>query len=316
MSLIERAVGKLTSAPAPRPLPELAAERAREMQPHPDPAPQAPPVAEAPVATAPIVTAPGVPVAGSDAQGEPTAPTSVRIDLQSLVARGFVSAHGQPTAIGQQFRVIKRPLIANAFGEGFAEHRNGRRVMVTSALPNEGKSFCAVNLAMSIAAERDYQVLLVDADVLRPSLPRELGLAPGPGLMDWLIDGAPDLRRLVRPTNVEKLSILQAGRAHPHATELLASSSMRTLLDTLTTLYPDRLMIFDSPPLLVTTESQVLATHMGQIVMVVESGRTPRDAVKQALAAVENCGVVGVVLNKSRETRRDGYYGYGAYGNE
>jgi receptor protein-tyrosine kinase len=309
MSLIERAVQKLDPPRDERPLPERAMDVVQPEPPRVDRA---------------IVTVPGVTVAGiAPAQAAPVGPDDARvpepeplhIDIGALRARGFVSPDGHATAIGQQFRVIKRPLIANALGRGRAEVANGRRIMVTSALPDEGKSFCAINLAMSIAAERDCRVLLVDADVPRPSLPRELGVQPVAGLMDWLIDGTPDPRELVRRTNVERLSLLQAGRPHEHATELLASSSMRELVDRLTALFPDRIVIFDSPPLLATTESQVLATHMGQIVLVVEAGRTSSELVRQALASVEAVGSVGVVLNKSRESRRDGYYGYGDYAN-
>jgi protein-tyrosine kinase len=255
--------------------------------------------------------------AGLQDAADPRAPSSsrtLRIPLKSLKARGFVAPDGQASAISQEFRVIKRPLLANAFGRGTDPLPKGRMVMVTSAFPGEGKSFCAINLALSIAAERDTRVLLVDADVARPSVPRELGIQPSAGLMDWLIDGAPELERLVRPTNVERLSLLQAGRRHDHATELLASDSMACLLDLLATRYPDRIIIFDSPPLLITTESRVLASYMGQVVLVVEAGNTPREAVKEALAAIGNPGMVGLVLNKSRDARAGGHYGYEGYG--
>lgn len=255
--------------------------------------------------------------AGRTSSADPRSSSSsrtLRIPLKTLKARGFVSPDGQASAISQEFRVIKRPLLANAFGRGTDPLPKGRMVMVTSAFPGEGKSFCAINLALSIAAERDTRVLLVDADVARPSVPRELGIQPSAGLMDWLIDGSPDLERLVRPTNVDRLSVLQAGRRHEHATELLASDSMACLLDLLATRYPDRIIIFDSPPLLITTESRVLATYMGQVVLVVEAGNTPRDAVRDALAAIGDPGMVGLVLNKSRDPRAGGHYGYEGYG--
>jgi receptor protein-tyrosine kinase len=243
-----------------------------------------------------------------------SASRTIQIPIKRLIARGFVAPDGVASAISQEFRVIKRPLLANAFGRGTDPLPRGRMVMVSSAFPGEGKSFCAINLALSIAAERDTRVLLVDADVARPSLPRELGIRSSAGLMDWLIDGTPELERLVRPTNVERLSLLQAGRRHDHATELLASDSMACLLDLLATRYPDRIIIFDSPPLLITTESRVLASYMGQIVLVVEAGNTPREAVKEALASVGDPGMVGLVLNKSRDARAGGHYGYEGYG--
>ncbi len=237
----------------------------------------------------------------------------VRIHLEGLRARGMVVPSGPATQSAHEFRVIKRPLLGNAFGRhGQQPVRNGKRIMVTSAFPGEGKSFTSVNLAMSIAAERDHGVLLIDADVARPTIPRELGIHADVGLMDWLIDGGPDLSQLVLPTNVETLSLLPAGRHDQHATEWLASDAMGRLLDELTQRYPDCVLIFDSPPLLVTTEARVLASYMGQIVMVVESGRTPREAVTQALTTIESNEIVGLVLNKAHNIESNGYYqGYG-----
>ncbi len=245
---------------------------------------------------------------------EVTKREGVRIHLESLRARGFVTPDGNQTQISQEFRVIKRPLLANAFGRGVSAVKNGKRIMVTSAFPGEGKSFCAINLAMSIAAERDNKVLLVDADVARPSVPKELGITVEAGLMDWLIDGNLDISQLVLPTNVEKLMILPAGRRHQQATELLASASMSRLLELITARYPDRVVIFDSPPLLVTTESRVLSSYMGQVVLVVESGKTSHESVQEALATIGSSEVVGLVLNKARAAEQGYYGGYGGYG--
>jgi protein-tyrosine kinase len=328
MSLIERAVEKLgPGRPEPGLLPERAASTAHP-QAHPGTMIEdamartaAARIAEAPEARARSLSdAPGLVIAAPVPIHAPTAPTgptgsAIRIDLHALRMRGFVVPDGTPSVIGQEFRVIKRPLLANAFGRGGAQPvENGRRVMVTSSFPGEGKTFCAINLAMSIASERDHQVLLVDADVSRPSVPRELGVETGAGLMDWLVDGASDLASLVVPTNIDKLSLLPAGRRHDHATELIASDAMSRLLDQLSTRFPDRIIIFDSPPLLVTTESRVLASYMGQIVMVVEAGKTPREAVNDALATLGSADRVGLLLNKSREARAGNQYAYQGYG--
>jgi protein-tyrosine kinase len=236
---------------------------------------------------------------------------AVRIHLEGMRLKGLLTPDVKQTATAEEFRVIKRPLLANAFGRGTAPVKNGKRIMVTSAFPGEGKSFCAINLAMSIAAERDNRVLLIDADVARPSIPRELGISAEVGLMDWLIDGKLDINDLVLDTNVDKLTILPAGRRHQQATELLASGSMSRLLEQISSRFPDRVCIFDSPPLLVTTEARVLASYMGQIVLVVEAGRTPRDQVTDALQTVASCDVVGLVLNKAKKIESNGYYGYG-----
>lgn len=237
----------------------------------------------------------------------------IQIDLARLAAAGVVTPNGSRSMVADEFRVIKRPLIANATGKSAAPVRDGNLIMVTSALPGEGKSFTAVNLAMSIAMELDHTVLLVDADVARPSLPRLMGYPQSRGLLDVLVDEATDLRDVLLRTNVEKLTILPSGTPHPRATELLASESMNQLLAQMSSRYSDRVIVFDSPPLLVTTEARVLATHMGQIVMVVEAQRTAQTAVKQALAAIEACPVKMMLLNKRRAaTTGDPYsYGYG-----
>jgi protein-tyrosine kinase len=315
MSLIERAIGRLNSGnstdPAKAPPKGASDPVAAPAQPQ---APSATvienladrlalnnPIAAAPANTAKALTEP----VNAEAQGQ------IRIHLESLRARGMVTPDGRQTRISEEFRVIKRPLLANAFGRGTQPIRHGKRVMVTSAFPGEGKSFCAINLAMSIAAERDHKVLLVDADVARPSVPRELGITTDIGLMDWLIDGKPDLQSLVLPTNVDRLSLLPAGRRHAQATELLASGAMTRMLDQLSARYPDRIIIFDSPPLLITTEARVLASYMGQIALVVEAGKTPRESVTEALSTISACEVVGIVLNKARQVENGGYHKYG-----
>ena len=238
---------------------------------------------------------------------------AVTLDLARLAASGIITPDAPRSQIADEFRVVKRPLLANASGKGASRVANGNLVMMTSALPGEGKSFSAINLAMSIAMELDHTVLLVDADVARPSIPRMLGLEPAKGLLDVLVEDSVDLRGVLLKTNVEKLSLLQAGSQHARATELLASDAMNRLLEDMSRRYADRIIIFDSPPLLLTTESPVLATHMGQVVVVVEAQRTPQNAVKQALAAIEDCPVKMLMLNKSRSgSGGDGYgYGYG-----
>ena len=228
-----------------------------------------------------------------------------------LAAKGMVTPDQPRTAIAEEFRVIKRPLLRNATDTGPARITNANLIMVTSAMPGEGKTFSAINLAISMAMELDYTVLLVDADVSRPSVFRQLGLPPERGLMDVLAGDVTDLSDVLLRTNIEKLSILPAGMPHQRATELLASENMNRLLKQIASRYSDRIVVFDSPPLLVTTESRVLATHMGQVVVVVESERTPHSSVKQALATIESCPIKLMMLNKSRHSGPGSYYGYG-----
>lgn len=238
----------------------------------------------------------------------------VEIDLDALAAAGIVSPNAPRSQIADQFRVIKRPLISNAAGKGAAVVANGNLIMVTSALPGEGKSFTAINLAMSMATEMDFTVLLVDADVGRPSVMKLLGLPAGPGLLDLVVDESRDLSEMLLKTNINKLTILPSGTPHPRATELLASDAMTRLLSDMATRYADRIIIFDSPPLLLATESRVLASHMGQIVMVVQAEKTRQSDVLQALTTIERCPVKLMLLNQARTMANGGYedgYGYG-----
>jgi receptor protein-tyrosine kinase len=186
--------------------------------------------------------------------------------------------------------------------------------MVTSALPDEGKSFVALNLAMSIAMEVDGRVLLVDADVVSPSLPAALGIEPAKGLMDVLTQPGTDVGDFLLKTNVERLTLLLAGTPNRGASEVLASDAMTRLLDEISSRYPDRIVVFDSPPLLATTESRVLATHMGQVVVVVEAARTTHAGLESALSTIESCPVVHTLLNKAPESDVGSYYGVYAYG--
>ena len=242
----------------------------------------------------------------------PAAGAYVELDLANLAKIGFVTPDVPRSRIADEFRIIKRPLIANASGKTAAPIRNGNLIMVTSAVPGEGKTFSAINLAMSLAMELDQTVLLVDADVARPSLPQVLGLPAGKGLLDALENKSFNVDDALIRTNVEKLTILTSGTAHTNATELLASDAMIRLLDDIAGRHPDRLVIFDSPPLLVTTESRVLASYMGQIVFVVQAEVTLQSDVKRALATIEACPVKMILLNQARTVAQGGYgYGYG-----
>jgi receptor protein-tyrosine kinase len=233
------------------------------------------------------------------------------IDLLRLAQQGFITPDAPHTGTAKEFRVIKRPVLENAQGKAGTRPKDGNLVMVTSAMAGEGKSFCAVNLAMSIAMELDSTVLLVDADVANPSVLELLGLPQGPGLLDVLTDPTRDLASVILRTNIDKLSVLPAGTRHERATELLASEAMTQLVHEMASRYPDRIIVFDSPPLLLTTESPALATHMGQIVLVVEAERTTSSTVRQALATIERCPLVMTVLNKARAAGIGAYAGYG-----
>ncbi len=232
------------------------------------------------------------------------------LDVQKLASEGFVTPDNPRSRIAEEFRNLKRTLIANASGKTLAPVKDGKLVMVTSALPGEGKTFSTLNLAMSIAMEMDHSVLLVDADVARPSLPRVLGLPANRGLQDLLLDPSLDLDEVLVHTSVKKLTVLTSGTSHANATELIASDAMTDLLAEISHRFPDKIVLFDSPPLLPTTESRVLATNMGQIVFVVRAGVTLQRDVLHALTMIESCPVKMMLLNQAAPGKH-GEYGYG-----
>jgi receptor protein-tyrosine kinase len=236
---------------------------------------------------------------------------TVKIDLARLAAAGMVTPDAPRTRIADEFRVIKRPLLGNAQHRSPGSDASPNLIMVTSALAGEGKSFTALNLAMSMAMELDNTVLLVDADVANPSLLQVLGLPPAKGLLDALTEQRFDLGRVILRTNVDKLALLPAGTPDPRATELLASDAMARLVREMANRYHDRVIVFDSPPLLLATEARVLASHMGQIIVVVEAERTTAWALKQALDTIERCPIVMTMLNKAKSSEIGPYYGYG-----
>lgn len=233
----------------------------------------------------------------------------VTLDNDVLERSRIFTPSSPRSLLADQFRIIKRPLITNAFGPSAKNSSRPNLIMVSSAVPGEGKSFTAINLAMSVAAELDHSVMLVDADVARPSVLRMLGLPEGRGLLD-VLRGEASLSDVMLRTNVEGLTLLPSGTAHAHATELIASEAMNLLLDQLASRYPDRIVIFDSPPLLLTTEARVLASHMGQILIVVQAGKTLQSEVQAALVAIEACPIKMMVLNQI-QVQSEGTYGYG-----
>lgn len=231
----------------------------------------------------------------------------VEIDFDRIMERGLLTPNSAQSRLANELRVIKRPIINNCLGKGATPVKNARRIMVTSALPGEGKSFISLNLALSIAMERDSTVLLLEGDPTRPALAEMLGIPPARGLMDLLVDPRLDVADVMIRTNLGRLSFIPAGTRQEHATELLASTVMEELVEQLYERYPDRILIFDSPPLLAAPEPRVLAQHMGQIVYVVEAEQTAQSTVQEAISTVEACPVVMAVLNKSA-FREEGYY--------
>ena len=248
----------------------------------------------------------------------------VKLDLSGLREAGLVDPRSKEVnRTTEEFRRIKRPLLMNIRGEGASVVPNANMIMVSSALSGEGKTFTSINLAMSLATEMDKTVLLVDADVAKPDVTKRLGVEAEKGLIDVLLDDGLTLPDVLLRTDIPKLTLLPSGSRHVHSTELLASERMRQLTLELSSRYPDRIVIFDSPPLLLTSEARVLASLMGQVVLVVEESKTRQHVVKEAVEMLHDNEIVGIVMNKGRHgsggAGYGGYgygygYGYGAYG--
>lgn len=255
------------------------------------------------------------PKSSMDEDGPSTVIGSQRgsVDIGRLKMMGAITPDAGRSKIAEEYRLIKRPLLVNALGHGNnTPLPHGNLIMVTSSLPGEGKSFTAINLAISMATELESTVLLIDADVAKSSVIRYLGLQAEKGLLDVLRDPSIQLSDVLIKTDIAKLTVLPSGKGFSHATELLASRAMRDFVQDISSRYPDRIIIFDSPPLLATSESTVLASYMGQIVFVVEAESTPQEAIKDALSRLSDCENVGIVLNKAPIKSMGGdYYGYG-----
>lgn len=232
----------------------------------------------------------------------------ISVDRNALRAAGLMAPEHQERQLADQYRQIKRPLIANAKGRGVKKVSNGQVIMTASALPGEGKTFTSLNLALSTALEKDLTVLLVDADVSKRHISRMLGVEGEPGLLDALKDDTLDLESLVIPTDIDNLSILPAGNRTDIATELLSSTHMENTVARLAAHDPNRIVVLDSPPLLLTSESRALAAMVGQVVVVVRAGHTPQQAVLDAVSHIPADKAVGFVLNQSQHHTSEGYY--------
>ncbi len=250
----------------------------------------------------------------------PSAPVGrhrVTINRERLAAQNFIVPDGPVTGLSEEFRIVKRQLLLAARGgKGVDALPHGERILVCSANPNEGKTFCAINLAISMASEKDNRVLLVDADFAKPSVLSTLGIEKHRGFMDALADPACDAESLVLQTDIDGLSILPAGSQTNQDTEYLAASRTAEIIEQLTRNDPARIIIFDSPPALAASPASVLALHVGQTLMIVHADVTKDSALRDALGLLSGCEHVQLLLNRTKFSptgRKFGnYYGYGA----
>jgi protein-tyrosine kinase len=258
-----------------------------------------------------VVVAPRPPGTGRT----PTPPARiVEINEVALRSAGLLPPEHMAKRISREYQQIKRPLVANALARGGAVVPNGQLLMVTSAEPGEGKTFTSINLAFSLALERDVQVVLADGDFLKPHIGRILGVDKEKGLMDVLQDAGTDIESVTLPTNIRSLSILPAGSRAENTTELIASDRMRAVLASMIANVPNRIVLFDSPPMLHTNESRALTQLLGQIVVVVQAGVTPQRVLLDALSHIAEGRHVALILNQSVARSSTNYYYY--YENE
>lgn len=239
------------------------------------------------------------------------------IDLHMLEQKGFVGVESSRNLINEEYREIKRKLLQNAFGPLASTISNSNIIMVSSGRPSEGKTFTAVNLALSIASEQDKTVLLVDADVLKPNVLKTLNISETNGLMEYLLGSVDDLGDVIYHTSIPKLRIIPAGQTHHLSTELLASTVMKETVEEFSTRYADRVVIIDTPPLIGINESVVLANLAGQAVIVVEEGKSKLNDIQTAVERLNPDMAIGFVVNKSMQfSEKGGYYGYQYYGSD
>jgi protein-tyrosine kinase len=236
----------------------------------------------------------------------------MKLDTVALRAQGYLPEQAKDRQFTEHYRRIKRPLIDKALS-GTATVGEPHVIMVTSALPGDGKTFTSINLALSMAQELDMSLLLVDCDVAKRHITDVVGLHKDAGLTDALIDESIDIESLVVQTNLRGLAILPAGTRVDATAELLSSNRMRHIVSTLCLRHPRRILLLDSPPLLITNEGRALIKIAGQVVLVVRAGHTPRHAVQEAVAMFDAQQAGGVVMNQVAVSEDEGYYGYGSY---
>ena len=272
----------------------------------------------APLAAPEPLAAPAAPTQAVAKRPEPVAFTGERfpVSRQHLRDQGLIVPESTVTAVLEEFRIVKRQLLLNA--DQLAQQGMGpaaQRVLICSPHPGEGKSFTSVNLALAIAAEKECEVLLVDADFAKPSVLSMLGLPGGPGLMDALANPEIDAADCVIGTDVPGLWVLPAGSATASDTEYLSSSRTRTVLDRLVQGAPQRFVIFDSPPALAASPAAALAKYVGQAVVVARCDKTAQGSLEDAVSLLSACPNIQLILNAvhfSPSGRRFGsYYGYG-----
>ncbi|MGE0486793.1 MAG: AAA family ATPase [Gammaproteobacteria bacterium] len=323
MSLIEKAMDKLAGREPDAAEDVTQADAGARTAPGetataPATAAAAPP-ADAPAAATPATAPPPL----EAAPAAPTAPTAApeeipdgrytHIDFERLHANGNLTPGTDLVREAEEYQYIKRRLLGNiALGAGHGG-RPANLIMLTSSVPGEGKTFTSINLSMSITVERDHTLLVIDTDIMKRDLSRQLGLEGLPGLFDYLDGDVDDIANVIYRTNVPNMAVIPSGRFKAASTELLASARMQQLVDEIASRYRDRVVLFDTPPLLATSTAVALAPLVGQLVLVVEAGETRTTTVLDAIRILDRVPVTGVIFNKSKGTAMKPYDYYGNY---
>ncbi len=255
------------------------------------------PAVEPAVESAPVVKAPLAAEVPKAAPVRPKPGRTVAIDRE-LLAENELLIPGAPVGVlAEEFRLAKRQLLLTARSLGKSDPAKARTILVCSPKPNEGKTYCSVNLAISMAAESDTQVLLVDADFAKPDVMNRLGVEDGPGLLDALADPAIDIESCVVGTDIPQLSLLPAGKPSNSDTELVASDRTAQLIEKLLAADPNRVLIFDSPPALAASPASVLALHVGQVMLVVRADKTSEGEIRDTVQRLDGCEHIQLLLN-------------------
>lgn len=304
MSLVEKALQKLQASRPAAPPPVQVQVRPASAAPSPERVPKSP----APVRQ------PATPIADFDPRSR--SGKVVTIDRDRLRSMNMLPPQAQEREIGSQFRAIKHPLMRQLLDPATADAATTYTLMVASALPGDGKTFTSLNLALSLAMEMDFTVLLVDGDAPKPHLTHTLGLEREPGLLDALADPKLNIEDVILATDIPRFHFLPTGIRSESAAELLASARMAEVIAQLRSLYRRGVVVFDSPPVLLTTESRTLAAMLQRVVLVVRAGVTPQQAVKDALGILGEGAQVSLVLNGADLDGPVGYYYGYRYGHE
>ena len=279
-------------------------------------APVSEPVREPEVTTQ--VAAPVAPATSSPAPASRPAPVLdnknyVNIDFARLAAAGFLTPDQPMTRQSEEYQHIKRRVLGNMVPGAMNTNRPSNLILITSSVPSEGKTFTSVNLAISIAMEVDHTILVVDTDIMKRDLSRTLGVVDRKGLFDLLASPHLKLEDLLVRTNMRNLVILPVGTRRDGSTELLASMRMRELADEIALRYRDRVVLFDSPPVLATTTASALAPLVGQVILVAEAGSTKHETIREALLRLDRVTITGVIMNKAKQVAASSYDYYGSY---